>query len=397
MKKSANIFAELKEIQYKTKISKSLEVFNLNDFLNGKTSSKSNFILKSGEEEYALSQWISPKRTRSFPFARVYDTLCRKNRVTLIPFCKDEGADGDQDFLQWDTVSLMSLLNVYVIICYYIKAEKNKRPGQENKNKISKQILDYDYIGKQIGELKNYHSSALHWNLKQMEKLPDIGKLTLYYYQKISIQTGVLLHGENGIKDRIKTAEKDALKFRDLSRELAKRAQIRETLTSQPKEKVIGQKAVLTLKNLLGGMYYWTVDECLVLDGCVFLVEKKHSKHKLFPSQNDLKDAFLKLALFSNINNLKYNNMDMPYYSAVGLTSKTVCGVLHSEMSDEELREFFLKNRVGNKDKKFILSAIDEAKRNFFGLFIVNEKSSINEQGSILQNLRKRTNSTKFQ
>ncbi len=397
MRNSADIFAELKEIQYKTKISKSLEVFNLNDFLDGKTSSKSNFILKSGEEEYALSQWISPKRTRSFPFARVYDTLCRKNRVTLIPFCKDEGADGDRDFLQWDTISLMSLFNVYVIVCYYIKAEKNKRPGQENKNKISKQILDYDYIGKQFNKLKNYHSSVLHWNLKQIEQLPNIGELTLHSYQNIRIQTGVLLHGADGIRKRIKIIKNDASKFRDWSRRLAKQAQSREVLTDQPKEVIIGQKAVITLKNLLGGMYYWTVDECLVLDGCVFLVEKKHSKNKLFPSQNDLKDAFLKLALFSNINNLKYNNMDMPYYSAVGLTSEAVCGTLHSEMNDEELNEFFLKNKIYNKNKEFILSAIDEAKCNFFGLFVVNAKSVIDEQGGILKKLRYRSNLIKSQ
>jgi len=109
----------------------------------------------------AFSQWVSPKRTRTFPFARVYDTLCRKNRITLIPFCKDEGADGDRDFIQWDTVSLMSLLNVYVIIGYYNKAEKNTRPGQVYKNKISNQIFDYSHVVRSHDCRLSF--SALHW------------------------------------------------------------------------------------------------------------------------------------------------------------------------------------------------------------------------------------------
>jgi len=74
-----NIVAELKKIEYITNLSNSLKVFELDDFLTGKLSSKGSFILKIGGEEYAFSQWVSPKRTRTFPFARVYNTLSRKN------------------------------------------------------------------------------------------------------------------------------------------------------------------------------------------------------------------------------------------------------------------------------------------------------------------------------
>ncbi len=387
LESGASIVAELREIEYVTKLADSLEVFGLDDFLSGKLSSKGSFILRTERDEYALSQWTSPKRTRTFPFARVYDTLCRKNRVTLIPFCKDEGADGDRDFLQWDTVSLMSLFNVYVIVCYYSGAEKNTRPGQTHKNKISKQIFDYNYVGKKLNELQDYHSSALHWNLKQMEQLSEVAELTLNAYREISNKIGVSLHGEAGIESRIEVAKQKASKFRELSRKLAQEAQIRETLTEQPKERTIGEKAVITLKNLLGGMYYWTTDECFVLDDCVFLVEKKHSGRKLVPSQNDIKDAFIKLALFSNINSLRYNDRKMSYYSAVGLTSETVLGVLHSKMRDEEIEEFFSTNKVNQKGRNFILSVVNEARCNGFGLFIANSKDMAGKQFSILQEL----------
>jgi len=307
--------------------------------------------------------------------------------VTLIPFCKDEGADGDRDFLQWDTVSLMSLLNVYVIVGYYASAEKNKHPEQRHKNKISKQVFDYYYVNKQLNKLQSYHSSALHWNLDQVEQLSEVAELTLKAYKKISNRTGVLLHSEDGIRKRIEIVKEDAGKFRNMSRQLARHAQIRETLTEQPKEKTLGKKDIITLKNLLGGMYYWTVDECFVVDGRVFIVEKKHSRNKLLPSQNDIKDAFIKLALFSNIKSLKYKDKDMPYYAATGLTSETVRGSLHSHMNDEKIDEFLSVNRVNEKNKQLLFSSIYEAKYNGFGLFIVNSEEAVDKQISILQEL----------
>ncbi|WP_424946226.1 hypothetical protein [Candidatus Spongiihabitans sp.] len=387
MSKSINIVAELKEIEYVTKLSVSLEIFEMNKFLSGKLSSKGSFMLKTASDEYAVSQWVSPKRTRTYPFARVYDTLSKKNRVTLIPFCKDEGADGDRDFIQWDTVSLMSLFNVYVIVGYYTTAEKNTRPNQIHKNKITKQIFDYAYAGNQFNELQKYHSSALHWNLKQMEQLSSVAECALEAYREICRKTGVRLHGEDGIKNRITIAKQDASKFMNMSRQLAQKAQHRETLTDQPKERTIGDKSVITLKNLLGGQYYWTADECFIAHGRVFLIEKKHSKTKVLPSKCDIKDAFIKMALFSNINNLKLDNTTMPYYATTGLTSDTVRGGLHSKMSDKELNHFFSINKVKEKDMKLILSAINEAQSNGFGLFIINAKEVAEKQGHILRKL----------
>ena len=44
---------------------------------------------------FALSKWVSPKRTRSYPYSRVYDTFdCGAGKVaTIIPLIKDEGRD----------------------------------------------------------------------------------------------------------------------------------------------------------------------------------------------------------------------------------------------------------------------------------------------------------------
>lgn len=387
MNNPSAIFAELKEIKYVTKISTPLEIFDINDFIKGNIASKGSFIIKSDKDEYAISQWRSPKRTRTYPFARVYDTLDKKNRVTIIPFCKDEGKDGDRDFIQWDTVALMSLLNVFVIIGYYETAEKSMRSNQDVKHKITNQILNYQYIYQQLNKLQNYHSSALHWNLKQMEQISNVAELTLRAYQKISKATGVQMHGESGIEKRIAVAKEESSKFRDMSRQLAEKAQFRESLTQSPKEQTIGQKAIVTLKNLLGGIYYWTADECFVVNGRVVVIEKKHSKNKSTPSRYDIKDAFIKMALFSNINKLQYTGADMPHYAVVGLTSEKVRGVLHSKMSKAEIDNFFTKNNFNNKDQAFMLTVIAEAKINEFGLFFVNANDVAAKQSTILQKL----------
>ncbi len=387
MSSPANICAELKEVEYQATIPGALEVFNDSDLLNGDLSSKSSFIIRLNGDEYAISQWISPKRTRSYPFARVYDTLCKKNRVALIPFCKDEGADGERDFIQWDTVSLMSLLNVHVIICYYVDAEKNRKPNQSKKHKITKQIRDYHHIHQKLGELQNYQSSALHWNLKQMEELSNVAELTLVAYRKISEQLNVRIHSEKGINDRITTLNEDIAKFRKSSRELAQKAQHRESLTTQPKEKVVGRKANVTITNLLGGAYYLTADEFFVLDGYVFLVEKKHSNQKWLPSIYDIKDAFIKSALFSNIRKLKYNDKEMPCLYVVGLTSKTIQGVFHSKMQDPEVVKFFNDKNTKESDQEFIRSIINETQQNNFGVFAINENDVDILQQDILREL----------
>lgn len=84
----------------------------------------SYFLLTDKHHTFAVSKWLSPKRTCSYPFERVFNTLLFPKKITVISIVKDEGAEGECDFIQWDTVSLMSLLDVFVIFAYYNKAEK---------------------------------------------------------------------------------------------------------------------------------------------------------------------------------------------------------------------------------------------------------------------------------
>ena len=69
----------------------SIENFNIN-------SAKLACLVSSGQNRFAASKWISPKRTRSYPYERVPNTFLGSKRITIIPVIKDEGENGDRDF-----------------------------------------------------------------------------------------------------------------------------------------------------------------------------------------------------------------------------------------------------------------------------------------------------------
>ncbi len=112
-----DIFARITGVKDTPFLCSKLKSFSYKDF-DAALSEKTTFILQiDPTKQIALSSWVSPKRTRSYPYSRVYDTLnFSGKKATIIPILKDEGKQGDRDFLQWDTISLMSLLGVYVII-----------------------------------------------------------------------------------------------------------------------------------------------------------------------------------------------------------------------------------------------------------------------------------------
>ena len=387
MNSPVRLSATLKEVHYAPQKTAPLAAYPFADLVGGRLASRACFNLTVGDDKYGFSQWVSPKRTRSYPFARVYHTLASPNRITLIPFCKDEGRDGDRDFIQWDTVSLMSLLNVYVIVGYYSSAARNLRPLQRHKQKITAQAYDYAYVGGQIEELRRYQSSALHWNLKQMGQLPTVAEHTLNAYRAISEETGVTMHGEAGIEKRIAMLHRDINEFKDLSRVLAQEAQGRENQIVQPKEKIIGRKVSVTMKNLLGGRYFLTADEGARVGDDFFLIEKKHSRAGKLPSIEDILDSFIKMTLFVNIAGLELDGQALAPRAMVGLSSPVVAGCAHSRMADSAIDAFMRRNKFKDRQRRILSDAVLEARSNGFGLFVINS-NEMHKQEEILREFR---------
>ncbi|MFH1862395.1 MAG: hypothetical protein ABH878_06230, partial [bacterium] len=225
-----HISAEISGVKYTPFLCRTLETYGIRSLRRALDKSGAFLLNVTKSNKMALSWWVSPKRTRSYPYARVYDTLSfQGKKVTIIPVFKDEGRDGDRDFIQWDTISLMSLLGVYSIISYYHKAQKNR----DFRNKITNQEFDIQHVKGEIRELLSFHSDALHWNLRQIEQIGTIGKRALEAYQRISKVTGVELHSRASAEKRVLEVLTKKETFLSSSRDLAQRAQYREGVTIQ--------------------------------------------------------------------------------------------------------------------------------------------------------------------
>jgi len=293
------ITAKISGIKYTPLLCKKLKIFPLRD-IEKVFLKESVFLLAIDNSNlFAISRWVSPKRTRSYPYPRVYDTLSFSGkRVAVIPVIKDEGEDGDRDFIQWDTISLMSLLQVYVIITYYADASPSSRP----KNKITSQKFSIDHIRFELERLTGYQSDALHWNMKQIERVDEVAEKAIRSYRIISEKLGIKMHSFESALRRLEILKKGKKEFMSSSRDLSRKAQERESVTSQPKEKLSeGAKAVITITNYLGGSYYFTVDEAYIDGRNLLLVEGKHTRKSELPKESDIKDGLLKMVLFSNL------------------------------------------------------------------------------------------------
>jgi hypothetical protein len=354
-----NIIGKITGIRYKKKLKKNLPEINLRDFDINKSSSSS--IILHGQNSFAVSKWVSPKRTRSYPYERIYDTIGISKKITVIPIIKDEGKDGDRDFLQWDSVSLMSLIDVYVVFAYYSDAKKKG-------NKISNQEFDNDFVISQIKEIINYHSSALHWNLKELKEnfLSRIKKVKSNYL-KIENKTKVKLHDFKGIDLFMEKITENLDSFMEFSRDKSKRAQSREILTIQPKENLVsGAKAKITISNYLGGLYYFTVDEVMRKSGKIELIECKHSKNSILPSVSDIKDGLLKMILYSNLENVCADGKMADSKAVLKLTSQNFNGNTASTDSIDKANKVFNKNRLSQKQISFLKQLFEEARENNF-------------------------------
>ncbi len=139
---TAEISGEIENIRYKQLLADNLKTYKLENFDINKATGA--FLLENETEKIAVSRWISPKRTRSYPYERVYDTLAHSGRkVAVIPVLKDEGLGGDRDFLQWDTISLLSLLDVQVVLAYYDDAKKTRKKMTKSRRKNLMKLIFY--------------------------------------------------------------------------------------------------------------------------------------------------------------------------------------------------------------------------------------------------------------
>lgn len=329
---SIDLRASIKGITYKPFLCKDLPKVSQRELEEALNAHSCLICEHDSDFSVAISCWVSPKRTRSYPYERIYNTLGFPGRtVTVIPVIKDEGLEGDRDYLQWDTVALLGLLGVYVILVYYKDAKVNPR----NTQKISNQVFDYQLVDCNLQNLKYYRSSALHWNLEQLDKMGVLMQNAIDAYSKIGKKLNIKMHSPKGIENRIDELAKSKEKFLEQSRLRSEQAQIREVASVQPKEKHMGKKVSITISNHVGGLYQLTADDHKIDGQNIYLIESKHSATRPIPAISDIKDGLLKISLFCNLKEVVLNDNVLIPIPKLRLTSAVNSDFSHISKTDQ--------------------------------------------------------------
>jgi VWFA-related protein len=362
---TGEISGDIERVKYKQFVNDNLREWKFENFDINKAPGA--FLLNKGAEKIAVSRWISPKRTRSYPYERVYDTLAfAGKKVAVIPVIKDEGLGGDRDFLQWDTISLLSLLDVHVVLAYYDAAEKNPRRADQ----ITAQKFDNNYVAARLAEVFDFSGTPREWNERETKQLKFVFEKAKAAYQKISKETNTYLHDESALNELIKFAETPQ-KFIEFSRAKSQKAQTREFQTDQPKEALsTDTKARVTITNALFGRYFFTCDETRVAGKTVYLIEAKHSRRAKFPSKNDIKDGLVKMMLYTNLKNGKLGAKSADFKAQIRLTSAQIKGSVNSDLKPEDIEKFFAENSFSVSDKNFFIKLFQEARENDFTVIL---------------------------
>jgi hypothetical protein len=274
----------------------------------------------------ALSRWTGPKRTRTYPLASIYDTYSFRSGkiITVIPIVKDEGKDTNLDRVNFITLSWMSLMNIYIILAWYVAAKK------KSNCRITDQKLESGYVKAKIQEILQYKLDAHHWNRQhfQREFIP-IYRRAIESYDEISRVEGVQLHNREAHEIFIQKVcyhnKRDILdidRFKEVSLAKSFRSAISETATNHGLElRSSFPKPLFEIENNLGGKYYLTADELEFIDQDeVIIRESKNTTRGILPSMSDIKDGLFKLLLYSQMSELWHEGRKLRFTTQLYLT-----------------------------------------------------------------------------
>lgn len=356
----------IRGVKYKACLTENLTKVSFVDF--DPNNSSASGMIQADDMEIAYSKWVSPKRTRSYPFSRIYNTYNSAKILTIIPVIKDEGKDGDLDKLQYSTISWMNLLNTYIVLGYYEDAEKSQKKKQSSKDKLTNQKFNGEFIKSQIQEIIEYKQSALHWNKNLFEeRFVNIFRQALDAYTIILDRTSVKIHSHVRMERYLQAIIGDFEEFKNLSLKGSKGASKREAATFHQLEYLIdGMKATFCIENYLGGTYYLTPDEIYHVEEGYIIQESKNSTTKALPDLSDIQDGLFKLILYSNIDSLQLNGHQVNFSVRLKLTGNDVRDQVVLPCSLKELDEFLKINETifSEKEKNIVKKLLLESQRN---------------------------------
>lgn len=369
------IFAEIEGIEYDIKMPEELMEFSFLDFDINEIQTQC--LLKEKKFNLAISKWASPQPTRNDAFESVYNTLSFAKKIAIIPVIKDEGEKRYRDFLQWDTISLISLFEVYVIFAYHHKAEKHPKFS----DRILNLQIDNNYILQKIRKLRNYHSSALHWNLKEIkESVPVLIDKAINFYSELTNKYNIKFHNELGLERFQKQFENDINTFYETMREDPIKLHFKENQTVKTRKNQITETNVkINIKNYLGGIYQFKVSEVEIKNNFLYLIESTYSKIKKIPSLSDIKAALLKIMVYCNLSKVKIDNKLFVVIPVLKIHSTLIKGEYRTGDSEKQKSSFMAQNKFHIFHTYLINWLIMESDANKFEILIQGKRLKDNQ------------------
>ena len=341
-------------------IPRRIDTYNINNFNINSSKPFGIITLDTPQNTIAFSKWKSPKRTRTYPFARIYNTYnLNSKKVTVIPVIKDEGAGTqNNDRINFITLSWMNLLNVYIILAWYEQADR----VQNSPDKITNQKFDNNYINQKILEISHYQSTALHWNITHFERdFATVYLNAVNSYESIEMTQKVKLHPRSKHLEILEKFKNNGYfnieQFKKYTLPRSLEAAHRESRTTHKFEHLAdGYKGIFFLSNYLGGVYHLTADE-IYKEGDTFIIqESKNVNNKKLPSIDDIKDGLFKLMLFTNLESLFLDNTEVKFTTRLKITG-SVKGSLNLQ-SDFSTREAFCQNNTFSKTQRQLVELL---------------------------------------
>ncbi len=342
--------------------------YNISQFDVNQAQACGLINLGASGNNLAFSKWVTPKRTRSYPFARIYNMFhLNTKKVTIIPIIKDEGAGTqNNDRINFITFSWMNLLNIYIILAWYEDAER--KPNTTDR--ITNQILNAENVREKLLEVSRYQMTALHWNTTHFENdFESIYLNAVAGYKKISREKNVAVHSPTNhlqTLDKFKVDGHFSLtSFKEATLPRSYEAAHRESVTTHILESLEeNAKGIFRISNYLGGQYYLTADEVYWEDDQLIIQESKNSSKGKLPSEDDIKDGLFKLILFANMEQVSIDEKEnIQFATRLKLTGDLV-GNLFLPCEIDDIFGFCAENRLSQVHQKRIFLLNQEAREN---------------------------------
>ena len=305
-------------------------------------------------ENIAISVWTTPKRTKTPPWPRVYETLAYSGKkITIIPVQASYGLDGDHNIIQPNTISwITAIADIYVIIGVYTNASKTAKgppPANINPQKKSTQgepvfanfKFDLNDIENQITEIIENNPKVNDWNLLQIRKIPELLSMSIKHNKRLGKKLGVNVQNFSQAEKKLVAWKNNHDEFLAEFDKRSAEAQNREYNSSQKLENVPGNKGKVEINVQHFPKLHLTADSMEVNENekIITLLEGKNSTKETFPPPGMVLEQLVKFMVFKNcdfqINEDVYQKRLICYVTGTGKPSTVEIKAKYQDIIDE--------------------------------------------------------------